>query len=33
VVGATDPHGRILDFLDRSRYYVASIYRVKEWDK
>jgi hypothetical protein len=25
VVSATDPHGRILDFLDRSRYYFCQV--------
>jgi hypothetical protein len=25
VVSATDPHGRILGFLDRSRYYFSQI--------
>jgi hypothetical protein len=25
VVSATDPHGRILDFLDRSRYFFLQV--------
>jgi hypothetical protein len=25
VVSATDPHGRILDFLDRNRYYIFQV--------
>jgi hypothetical protein len=25
VVGATDPHGRIFDFLDRSRYFSIQV--------
>jgi hypothetical protein len=26
VFRTTDPHGRILDFLDRSRYYLLNVY-------
>jgi hypothetical protein len=35
VVSATDPHGHILDFLDRSRYYffqvAPQLYSEAEW--